>query len=436
MEILVNTPILPAVEEREKAKRVREAMRDEYYKSIEPKIGKDATAALKKYCDMFDDQYYIWLANLWEPEIGGFYFSNSGRDTEGLLPDIESTVQILRSLQGLGFMPSGYANEIPEEMRKKLISFAKGLQDKDDGYFYHPQWKKCINTSRRGRDLNWATDMLKKFGDKPDYETPIDSAKEDGKRLPEYMKTLDVFKEYLESLDMQTDSYTAGNTVGSQLNEIEAAGDEYMSAVESWMNKNQHQDTGFFEPGTGYQATNGFMKLTGIYFRFKKPIPNIEKGFENIMNIVYTGPKLTHVCSCYNPWCSFQFICDCLERTNQIEQLANIKEILIKNAADLINATYERIIVHRKSDGGCSYQPHMASITSQKSTVGLGGEDESDVNASSIASFGIIRQICLALDIPMVPMYCEADKEIFLDLVSKVKVQPKINPRPADLPFV
>ena len=435
MDILVNAPILPAEEEREKAKHIREAMRCEYYKSIEPKIGKDATVALKKYCDMFDDNLYIWMANLWEPEIGGFYFSNSGRDTEGLLPDIESTVQILRALEGLGFMPSGYSKEIPAEMRAKLIAFAKGLQDSDDGYFYHPQWKKNINTSRRGRDLNWAIDMLRQFGDKPNYKTPIDSAKSDGGRLPEYMKRLEAFKEYLEGLNMQADSYTAGNTVGSQLNEIEASGDEYMTAVEEWMNKNQHEDTGLFEPGNSFNATNGFMKLTGIYFRFKKPIPNIEKGFGSIMNVVYNGPIKTHVCSSYNPWCSFQFIADCLERLNQTDDLYKIKEKLRAEAAELINATYDRISIHKKPDGGFSYQPGNASVTSQKAIAGLGGDKEGDVNASAICSNGIIRQICLALDIPKVPMYSSEDKKIFLDLISKVKVQPKINPRPIDLPL-
>ncbi len=60
-------------------------------------------------------------------------------------------------------MPSVYFEEIPEQMRAKLIAFAKGLQDEEDVYFYHPRWKKNINTSRHGRDLNWVTDMLRQI---------------------------------------------------------------------------------------------------------------------------------------------------------------------------------------------------------------------------------------------------------------------------------
>ena len=64
-----------------------------------------ATArAIEDATDMYGTKTYEWLAGLWEPEIGGFYYSNSGRDYEGFLPDIESTCQALHQVQTLGMI--------------------------------------------------------------------------------------------------------------------------------------------------------------------------------------------------------------------------------------------------------------------------------------------------------------------------------------------
>ena len=40
-----------------------------------------------------------WLANLYDSEQGGFYYSASARDYEGFLPDIESTKQAITFFQ-------------------------------------------------------------------------------------------------------------------------------------------------------------------------------------------------------------------------------------------------------------------------------------------------------------------------------------------------
>ena len=48
------------------------------------------------YANFFDPEKLIrWWAGLYDPEIGGFYYSNSARDNAGFLPDMESTYQIL-----------------------------------------------------------------------------------------------------------------------------------------------------------------------------------------------------------------------------------------------------------------------------------------------------------------------------------------------------
>ena len=69
--------------------------REESFKKILPKVGKDAIDEIRTIYNLFDERMLIWYAGLYDPEIGGFYFSNSARDTEGFLPDIESTAQAI-----------------------------------------------------------------------------------------------------------------------------------------------------------------------------------------------------------------------------------------------------------------------------------------------------------------------------------------------------
>lgn len=56
-------------------------------------VGKDAVQELEALYDIYDERLYIWMATLWEPEIGGFYFSLSARETEGFRPDINNCLQ-------------------------------------------------------------------------------------------------------------------------------------------------------------------------------------------------------------------------------------------------------------------------------------------------------------------------------------------------------
>ena len=143
----------------------RTKMREKHFLGVEAKFGKDAADAFRILYDLYDERIYLWLANLWDPEIGAFYYSNSARDTDGYLPDIESTCQAIGFLQYSGIYAccgGTLDSDTPEFMKKKILDFVIRLQD-PDGFFYHPQWGKNIVDSRRGRDLNWALQLSNHF---------------------------------------------------------------------------------------------------------------------------------------------------------------------------------------------------------------------------------------------------------------------------------
>ena len=129
----------------------------------EEKLGPVCTAALKKLYDFYGDNIYKWFARLYEPEIGAFYYSNSARDHEGFLPDIESTSQAVGFFISSGLFRSN--DDYPDWFKEKLIYFVKSLQD-PNGYIYHPQWDRETlekNTSRMSRDLGSAYQILQRY---------------------------------------------------------------------------------------------------------------------------------------------------------------------------------------------------------------------------------------------------------------------------------
>lgn len=130
--------------------------------------GDEVVEALKRLKSNYDSDKLIgWMANLYDPAIGGdesmggFYYSISARDNEPFLPDLESTSFILGNVTAHGAIKY---DDIPDDIKLKILSFVWDTQSRDDGYFYHKQWpqgKENLNTDRYGRDLSWATSIIK-----------------------------------------------------------------------------------------------------------------------------------------------------------------------------------------------------------------------------------------------------------------------------------
>ena len=130
----------------------------------------DLYNALRKLNALYDGTKTCeWMANLWDVERGGFYYSNSARDNEPFRPDLESTNQLTGWLQTNGAC-ADYGNQVnnlfPHELKMQIVDFAKNMQCATDGYFYHPQWPQGtdkLNTDRYGRDLSWGVAIINRF---------------------------------------------------------------------------------------------------------------------------------------------------------------------------------------------------------------------------------------------------------------------------------
>ena len=95
----VTTELMPYLEER--GKKIVEKKWIELEEMLDPEYAPEIIAAMKDLYKIFVDRKMVeWEANLYDAKIGGWYCSDSARDNEPYLPDIESTYVALSFLGG------------------------------------------------------------------------------------------------------------------------------------------------------------------------------------------------------------------------------------------------------------------------------------------------------------------------------------------------
>ena len=409
------------------------------------KIGDDLVAAMKDLYTAYDDSMIDWFANLYDPETGGYYYSNSGRDNQGYMPDIESTAQALKFITTSGMadtLGGSYAGAISEEMKAQIVKFIKGLQD-PNGYFYHPQWTKSQHgASRLARDMGNAVSVLTTLGSAPTYNTPNgdkgDGLLYDGTPAPAakltgrlgnstvaavseviatataYMKELEnkeTFLAYLDSLKISTNSYSAGNTLTSIMGQIvqrdktlKEQGADYslVDILIEYLNATQNPENGTWNAETNYFAVNGLMKISGVYSKAGVMIPNSKAALKSAIDAITSDEKIDSVTSIYNTWFTINRIRANTKSYGTAEEKAEISAMLdelLANAPAALAATKAKILVFKKSDGSFSYKPDSSASNSQGAPVAIPGTNEGDVNATVICSSDILVYVYGALGV-------------------------------------
>ena len=419
----VYSPIITK-ERLSRLKDLREASREEVYRTARSIIGKAAVAELRELYGLYDERMYLWMAALWDPELGAFYYSNSARDYELYLPDIESTAQIKFAIATWNMLgESRWSVGAPRRMLDKMGAFAYSLQA-EDGFFYHPQWGREVSLSRRGRDYSWSRRTLNEAGLAPKY--PLPTAKSaDGKKsksLPDYLQDIELFKKWLAEKDLSTKSYYIGNILDSTTTQITAAGQEFVDTLVFWLAEHQREDNGLWQEEINYDSVNGLMKISGIYPTLKAVLPNAMKGLASAIRVAMSDERMKFVCEHYNPWVAMCNVFKGLNAGVESKEAEELRHLLWENSAMLIKRTREKISVFRKDDGSFSFYRKMSASISQGSPAALPRQNEGDVNATCISQ-GTARNMCTALGIPGVPVFTPADGELFFELI---EAAPKI----------
>ena len=417
----------------EKLRKIREAEREEHFKKLIPVIGEAAVDEVRKIYSAYDERMLIWYAGLWEPEIGGFYFSNSARDHEGFLPDLESTAQAVNFIG----RQCGLVNEdrtgilaFPEKYQKKLSDFAYNLQD-EDGYFYHPQWGKNVSVTRLGRDIGWAGSLLRPLGIEPKYLRPAERRKqgEISATTPEHLLSIDNFKTWLSGLELDKKSYQIGNFIDATSGQIIAAGQEYVDLLVEHLNRTERADNGLWEPEVSYKAVNGLMKITLNYPGFGAVLPYPEAAMNSAIAVIKSDEPITFACEVYNAWASINSILISIENAGQTERAQRLRSTFLGEAPELIRITGEKLMGTAVGDGSFAYFTAASGKTcptSQGAPVALEGVREGDVNGNGCSTRAPLRHMFSAFGVDIPPFFTRADAEFFFELLDARVPVPKV----------
>ena len=438
------------------------AEREAAYAKIAEQFGDGVADALRAQYALYDERFYLWLADLYNPgeydengnpKGGGFYYSNSARDTEGYLIDVESTAQTLTFLVSSGMM-RGYENDymkaIPERMQREMVAFALSLQSPEDGYFYHPQWGTDITPGRLSRDMGNSVATLRRFGYKPYYNTPggalgtlgnpsrLSAADKNAEASiwPERLRTLENWKAYIDSFEeeMATNSYTIGHNVAEQSAQIKNRDAEarkngepsgYVEYVQKFFDRHQNPENGLWDETVSYRSVNGLMKIMAIYNWLELPLNYAERAYASAVEIVklvgadVNGKLPTGSVDVYNAWCSLTRINENITKFGSAETVAALRANLLRDAEEMIRITTEKTKKFIKEDGSYGYTWSFSPAKSQGAPAAVPETVEGDVNGGTIALTAIVGNMTSALGISGLYIYYPSDFEVFIKRASE-----------------
>lgn len=362
---------------------------------------------------------YEWVAQVYDPETGAFYYSISARDHYGFLPDVESSSHALSILVSLGLTRSEL---LTAEQEAKYTSWVQSLQNSVEGKFYHPQWGVNVSNSRDGRDQQSSVNALYLYGyvggnelifhndactDKANNGTatqitlPLTTST--GAALSNLIATAvsntiiterfdspEKFVTYLnaELVDRKYDYYSLGNYIVSQSADIKSH--SLTETCLSWFTDRQDQTTGLWsadlngneDHAIDYDAVSALMKIGALYAGLGSKLPNAGLAYENAIKVATGTAAVGKIVDVYNPLYAMKDLYQTYK--NDAEIKAEFDAAIKENAETLISVTRTKLDNFDKGDGAYSYLVDRTLTVSQGPTVSL-GLPESDGNATTIA---------------------------------------------------
>ncbi len=447
--------------------------------------GPEITEAFQRMVEYYGDNVYLWMADLYDPDLGGFYYSNSARDHSGFLPDIESTRQALGFVTGSSGFLASYNNDLtaalPKDICDKIVAFTQSLQSPTDGYFYHPQWGENIGSTRQARDLSNAMQVLGWLKAEPLYDSAYDLIAGGG------IEEVSVIRPAARLTGrLSVSSVTAVSKIVATADvifdgQVVPQGDERFSSLENWMlwlrymtqdmqNNNtantisavskqaikmgygdatlDHLDslqtavyekqlaadeapTGLWSTDVNYSSISCLMKLSGIYTRMERPMQYPKEIVASMIKSIKFSPddpehpveQMNHI---YNTWSGLEDIPIGYQKYSDDKALAEeLFDMIRADAPAMIYNTINKLNVFRKEDGSFSYYPEYSADVTNGTQVALKEQAEGDMNSTLMAlDIYLLMYRALGYHEFYVPIYTSEDFEIYRE---RLVTAPKIN---------
>ena len=451
----------------ERAEKIKEEKWEELEARLPENKSEEIINALKILYTTYDtDKLISYFANLYDPDTGAWYASNSARDTDGYLPTIEETWYGLgfSALLGAGELYDGdWAKALPDYIIDKAAKWLLGLQD-ENGFFYHPQWpKEYIEEngfeSRLNRDTNSAKSMLSIMGVKPKYNLPSSVSKyglpgklDDTSSVMAVSKVVvtngtssrfssaENFKKYLASLEAEL---TVALSDAQKAYKFYAWGNDFQSSyvhmnsemkllMKEFFDKHQNPENGHWSKELHFDSTNAIHKIANVYNLCGLELKYTDKMIESVIEALTLDPEKnpnTYIVDSYNAWSCFSYIYENVRKysagmtlSEREARVESYKAKVFDAAAVAIGISKENLNGFVYADGSFGYSRNTvgASGMSQGVPISVPGVKEGTVDGTLIATQSLILHIMSAFELSdcTVPLFTEADRYKYVTLLS------------------
>ncbi len=367
-------------------------------KQISPELEK----ILDNFKNLLDEDAYKWAASMYDPVTGGFYFSESSKVNNEFYVTLESTNFVIDFLRFNGVLDKNTAvGSMPNEIRTKMLKFVLQRQDPDDGYYYDIVYGKNVSELKRGRDLIAGLKLTQYLGGEPLYKTPaeriLDESQDDEEEiseegssglntesLPEYLQSLDAYKEFLDELDFDYDPYLSCSNIGANKAMILALG--YGDYTLDFLVSKQNPETGLWGAELTNNSLNGALKVCNWFTKTTMEYPYIDKMIDSVLYI--SENEESDVANC-NIWNRVALVNVGMASYKEMD--AETAKKVEDNLIPFLTKTYEQALSYRHSDGGYSVMPGYSVANYQGVLISLGGQ-EGDGNGLAITC-DIVRDV-------------------------------------------
>ncbi|MBO4283615.1 MAG: hypothetical protein J5958_03225 [Clostridia bacterium] len=399
----------------------------------------DVREAVRSFYEgIYDPEKLIrWWAGLYDPDRGGFYYSNSARDHEGFLPDMESTYQVLNRVRD--FVPD-LKEFLGEDLTQKIVTFYREKQDQSDGYFYHPQWTKeesRKNVMRYSRDQDWAIFVLGWLGSEPPYPTALDraaqSSESGGSTATEWQPNVASVTAYVNNqLNTRTCEQWA-NTLETQATTFQATGmlDAVLDVLDArinpeygvWVSGYDAATDLYFnlknarETETPYGIFTNAYKVAKMYNIAGRHIPYTDKTVANAIKAICSRDPGIRVTYLFNPWATLGNVRQNLVAYGTPAEVAAYDAQIKEHVVEMVDALQTSLALYRCEDGSYGYLKSGSNPSVYSTTVSLGVK-EGDVNGNNLVVL-CAAHICTAIGLDdMIPIFNELHGELLIDILN------------------
>ena len=436
-------------------------MENAVWEELSEGCSEEVFGALRRLRAFYDGRAIAeWLARLYDPEIGGFYYSNSARDTEGYLPDLESTEQALSLMASNG----GYvrANDVlPDAVKARIVRFVQSMQSPEDGVFYHPQWPKGkdkLQNDRWGRDLGSAAALLGRllpYGERqyPLYCTPsglkcrchegtnevcfrsdVGGEKPQSPSVPDY-SSREAFWAWLCEYDRNIlNNSGRAHNLAALRNEIVAQG--YGDVLIDFLDQNLRKlfreqiesgalPTGAWQSEYNYHLIWGVWKHLYIYNceKCRRPFPleiapyTVRSCIKILLQRIETPHAMNDL---FNQWVSIHAVISNIRLHYGEAEAKRLHEIVREHAVELIDATIAKTRDFRNDDGTVVYRSTGLGMTTIYGVPIAEGVREGDVNGVALWC-ALYNGVFNCLGYPIPRIMNESDGARFIELLRLAK---------------